>query len=159
MHHQQLVKFEHPIPGENGRRESNEPRKFTPDSLAAVAKAPVRQPNFGPRPTQRLHVPITPPVRGSFLPEDEELFMWMAQKCYLRQDMFLLGDPGPHLRLSILRFAQQTGREVEYISITRDTTEADLKQRRDTGFWFRRFSSHLTQVPYMSHVFFLYFFP
>eukprot|EP00435_Cladocopium_sp_Y103_P037254 s938_g9.t2 len=127
----ELVKFEHPKPGENGLQKSNEPRKFIPDSVPAVAKAPVRQPNFGPRAAQRLHVPITPPVRGSFLPEDEELFMWMAQKCYLRQDMFLLGDPGPHLRLSILRFAQQTGREVEYISITRDTTEADLKQRRE----------------------------
>ena len=90
------------------------------------------------RNTKRLHVPITPAVRGSFLPEDGELFMWMAQKCYLRQDMFLLGDPGPHLRLRVMRFAQQTGREVEYISITRDTTEADLKQRRETWCWFHK---------------------
>lgn len=45
--------------------------------------------------------------------------------------MFLLGDPGPHLRNLVLRFAWQTGREVEYIGITRDTVEADLKQRRE----------------------------
>ncbi|CAK9001932.1 von Willebrand factor A domain-containing protein 8 (PEX7-binding protein 2) (P7BP2), partial [Durusdinium trenchii] len=58
--------------------------------------------------------------------------MWMAQKCYLKQDMFLLGDPGPHLRNVALQFAARTGREVEYIGITRDTTEADLmKQRRE----------------------------
>eukprot|EP00434_Breviolum_minutum_P034880 symbB.v1.2.030877.t1/scaffold3524.1/size54796/2 len=53
------------------------------------------------------------------------------RKCYLHQDMFLLGAPGSHLRQAVLRFAQQTGREVEYIGITRDTTEADLKQRRE----------------------------
>lgn len=49
----------------------------------------------------------------------------------MHQDMFLLGAPGSHLRQAVLRFAQQTGREVEYIGITRDTTAADLKQRRE----------------------------
>ncbi|CAE7561118.1 unnamed protein product [Symbiodinium necroappetens] len=65
------------------------------------------------------------------LASDEDLLQWMAQKAYLGQDMFLIGDPGPHLRNAALRFAAQTGRETEYIGITRDTTEADLKQRRE----------------------------
>ncbi|CAK9038246.1 unnamed protein product [Durusdinium trenchii] len=93
-----------------------------------VAPAPAAR-HSGARP--RLRVPTVPAVRGSSVPGNEELFMWMAQKCYLKQDMFLLGDPGPHLRNVALQFAARTGREVEYIGITRDTTEADLKQRRE----------------------------
>ncbi|CAE7780682.1 unnamed protein product [Symbiodinium sp. CCMP2592] len=80
---------------------------------------------------RRLRVPAVPPVRGSMLAADEDLLQWMAQKSYLGQDMFLIGDPGPHLRNLALRFAAQTGRETEYIGITKDTTEADLKQRRE----------------------------
>eukprot|EP00439_Symbiodinium_sp_Y106_P013382 s2869_g1.t3 len=80
---------------------------------------------------RRLRVPVVPPVRGSMLAADGDLLQWMAQKSYLGQDMFLIGDPGPHLRNLALRFAAQTGRETEYIGITRDTTEADLKQRRE----------------------------
>ncbi|CAJ1380979.1 unnamed protein product [Effrenium voratum] len=80
-------------------------------------------------------LPVVPPVRGAQLPADESLFMWMSQKFHLGQDpgsdMFLLGDPGPHLRAMALHFAAAMGREVEYIGITRDTTEADLKQRRE----------------------------
>ena len=95
---------------------------------------------------RRLRVPVVPPVRGSMLAADGDLLQWMAQKSYLGQDMFLIGDPGPHLRNLALRFAAQTGRETEYIGITRDTTEADLKQRREISngqlaSWFLSSSS------------------
>jgi len=45
--------------------------------------------------------------------------------------MFLLGSPGPCRRHLALAFCEMTGREVEYVSLSRDTTETDLKQRRE----------------------------
>lgn len=49
----------------------------------------------------------------------------------LGQDIFLLGSPGPYRRHLALAFCELTGREVEYVSLSRDTTETDLKQRRE----------------------------
>ena len=56
---------------------------------------------------------------------------WMLQKDALGQDMFLLGPPGPWRRRLLMMFAELSGREVEYVCVTRDTTESDLKQRRE----------------------------
>jgi len=56
---------------------------------------------------------------------------WMLQKDVLRQDMFLMGGPGVRRRELALAFLELTGRELEFIALTRDTTEADLKQRRE----------------------------
>ena len=56
---------------------------------------------------------------------------WMMQKDGLGQDMFLVGPPGPERRRLALLYAQLLGREVEVVSISRDTTESDLKQRRE----------------------------
>lgn len=44
------------------------------------------------------------------------------------QDMFLIGATGPMRRWLALRFCEALQREVEVQSLTRDTTEADLKQ-------------------------------
>lgn len=55
----------------------------------------------------------------------------MLQKDVLRQDMFLMGGPGMRRRELALAFLELTGRELEFIALTRDTTEADLKQRRE----------------------------
>merc|ERR1719329_693536 len=55
----------------------------------------------------------------------------MMQKFKMGHDMFLLGAPGPLLRHTVLRFCSIFRREVEYVGITRDTNEADLKQRRE----------------------------
>ncbi|XP_071949792.1 von Willebrand factor A domain-containing protein 8-like [Antedon mediterranea] len=56
---------------------------------------------------------------------------WIMQKDLLGQDVFLIGPPG-HLRRAIaMSYLELTKREVEYISLTRDTTETDLKQRRE----------------------------
>lgn len=43
----------------------------------------------------------------------------------------LIGPPGPERRRLALRFCEITNREIEFVSISRDTTEADLKQRRE----------------------------
>lgn len=56
---------------------------------------------------------------------------WMAQKYSMGQDMFLCGHPGPLRRRLALTFANAAGLDVEYVAISRDTTENDLKQRRE----------------------------
>lgn len=56
---------------------------------------------------------------------------WMLQKDILKQDIFLIGRPGPTRRHLAMIFLEMAGREVEYVSLSRDTTEADLKQRRE----------------------------
>ncbi|XP_053609608.1 von Willebrand factor A domain-containing protein 8 [Plodia interpunctella] len=56
---------------------------------------------------------------------------WMMQKDLLGQDMFLLGRPGPGRRTVALQYLELTQRELEYVALSRDTTEADLKQRRE----------------------------
>ena len=56
---------------------------------------------------------------------------WMMQKDLLGQDMMLLGPVGPERRELVMRYAELSGRQVEYVPITRDTTESDLKQRRE----------------------------
>uniref|UniRef100_A0A146KVC8 Uncharacterized protein KIAA0564 n=1 Tax=Lygus hesperus TaxID=30085 RepID=A0A146KVC8_LYGHE len=56
---------------------------------------------------------------------------WMLQKDLLAQDMFLMGRPGPLKRRLAMQFLELTQREMEFVSLSRDTTEADLKQRRE----------------------------
>lgn len=55
----------------------------------------------------------------------------MLQKDNLKQDIFLIGPPGPEkLRIASI-YAQMTNHEIEYVTLSRDTTESDLKQRRE----------------------------
>lgn len=56
---------------------------------------------------------------------------WMLQKDILGQDIFLIGRPGPLRRQLTMQYLEMTGRELEYVALSRDTTEADLKQRRE----------------------------
>uniref|UniRef100_A0A1I7X5C3 VWFA domain-containing protein n=1 Tax=Heterorhabditis bacteriophora TaxID=37862 RepID=A0A1I7X5C3_HETBA len=78
---------------------------------------------------------------------------WLLQKDILKQDVFLLGVPGSmrsklvlqylvsNKVLNLLTFLRKfkidiflkelRNREYEYIAVTRDTTEADIKQRRE----------------------------
>jgi len=56
---------------------------------------------------------------------------WMLKKDLLGQDLFLIGPPGPMKRRLTMAFAELTSREIEYISLSRDTTESDMKQRRE----------------------------
>ena len=50
------------------------------------------------------------------------------------QDMCLYGPPGPMRRRLAYYYGELTRQEVEYVAITRDTTEADLKQRREIRY-------------------------
>lgn len=56
---------------------------------------------------------------------------WMGQKYSLNQDMYLCGHPGPLKRRLAMSFANICGMEVEYVQISRDTTESDIKQRKE----------------------------
>ncbi|XP_023163601.1 von Willebrand factor A domain-containing protein 8 isoform X2 [Drosophila hydei] len=56
---------------------------------------------------------------------------WMLQKDSLKQDMFLLGVPGPQRRQLVMQFLEIMEREFEYVALSRDTTESDIKQRRE----------------------------
>ncbi|MBN3308156.1 VWA8 protein, partial [Amia calva] len=56
---------------------------------------------------------------------------WIMQKDLLGQDVFLIGPPGPLRRSIAMRYLELTRREVEYVALSRDTTETDLKQRRE----------------------------
>ncbi|KAK3095149.1 hypothetical protein FSP39_010820 [Pinctada imbricata] len=56
---------------------------------------------------------------------------WIMQKDALGQDVFLIGSPGPLRRQVAMMYLELTQREGEYVSLSRDTTETDLKQRRE----------------------------
>ncbi|KAF2354221.1 ATPase dynein-related AAA domain [Trinorchestia longiramus] len=56
---------------------------------------------------------------------------WLMQKDNMGQDVFLIGGPGPLRRRIALAYLELTRQETEYVTLTRDTTEADLKQRRE----------------------------
>lgn len=56
---------------------------------------------------------------------------WIMQKDLLGQDVFLIGRPGPLRRSVVMQYLQLTQRELEYVALSRDTTESDLKQRRE----------------------------
>ncbi|GJQ77647.1 hypothetical protein Trydic_g12775 [Trypoxylus dichotomus] len=56
---------------------------------------------------------------------------WIMQKDLLGQDVFLIGPPGPRRRKLALQYLELTNREHEYIALSRDTTESDIKQRRE----------------------------
>jgi hypothetical protein len=55
----------------------------------------------------------------------------MAQKDLLGQDIFLVGPPGPLRRRLAMAYCEMAGRECEVVTLTQDTTESDLKQRRE----------------------------
>ena len=55
----------------------------------------------------------------------------MLQKDGIGQDMFLIGPPGPEKFRIAHTFAEFINQEIEYVALSRDTTESDLKQRRE----------------------------
>ncbi|XP_054715582.1 von Willebrand factor A domain-containing protein 8-like [Uloborus diversus] len=82
------------------------------------------------KPKNPLLVPI------NYLPKSPskttlEHLQWIMKKDILGQDVFLIGLPGPSRARVILQYLELMQREVEYVVLTRDTTENDLKQRRE----------------------------
>ena len=56
---------------------------------------------------------------------------WLEQKHRMGQDACLIGPPGPLRRWTCLTFCARYQKPCHYVSLTRDTTESDLKQRRE----------------------------
>lgn len=84
--------------------------------------------------SHRCHSSSTPSEAGRGLLLSEEMRehrKWIEQKYILGQDMILLGLPTSLRRRLIAHVAQENGWNIEYLAITRDTTESDLKQRRE----------------------------
>ncbi|KAM6986427.1 von Willebrand factor A domain-containing protein 8 [Aplochiton taeniatus] len=85
----------------------------------------------------QLKAPQNPelvPVKhiSDFLPQTvAQHLRWIMQKDLLGQDIFLIGPPGPLRRSIAMQYLELTKREVEYVALSRDTTETDLKQRRE----------------------------
>ena len=66
------------------------------------------------------------------LPHDAPAVLrWLGQKDALGQDAFLVGPPGPERRRLAMAYAEGAGRPVEALSLSRDTSDADLRQRRE----------------------------
>jgi hypothetical protein len=66
--------------------------------------------------------------------DDQDLLRalrFMLQKDSLGQDIYLIGPPGPRRRRLVKMFCEMTQRPMEYVALSRDTTESDLKQRRE----------------------------
>ena len=83
---------------------------------------------------------LVPPLDGfqkllSYMPKCYLTHLrWMLQKDLgLKQDFLLLGPPSlaRDRRTLLFMYAALVEREVEYVSLTRDTTDADLKQRKE----------------------------
>ena len=56
---------------------------------------------------------------------------FLMKKQLLKQDIFLIGPPGPTRRRLALAYCELMRREVEYLCVSPDVTESDIKQRRE----------------------------
>ncbi|KAI8991241.1 AAA domain-containing protein [Mycotypha africana] len=77
---------------------------------------------------------LVPEVPGPFYEGAQDILRhlrWIMQKDKLGQDIFLLGPPGPLRRNLVMKYAEMTQREIEYVALSKDVTDADLKQRRE----------------------------
>ncbi|KAK6745050.1 hypothetical protein RB195_011638 [Necator americanus] len=91
-----------------------------------------------------VRLPVAGAVRPEFVParvggsgirsSNNEILThlkWLLQKEILGQDTFLMGVPGSSRTNIALEYLELCNREYEYLAVTRDTTEADIKQRRE----------------------------
>ena len=56
---------------------------------------------------------------------------FIMKKQILNQDIFLIGTPGPTRRRVAMAYCELLQREVEYLCVSPDVTESDIKQRRE----------------------------
>lgn len=84
--------------------------------------------NAHPSPNTPIKTKITSLIEEKSIVEH---LKWMLQKISMGQDMLLIGPPGSLKRRLAFEVARILNAEVEYVSITRDINESDLKQRRE----------------------------
>lgn len=66
-----------------------------------------------------------------FNTEAQRVLQWMEQKDALGQDLLIVNTGGPLARWLMLHYAATRERPLQYVALTRDTTDSDLKQRRE----------------------------
>ncbi|CAJ0760628.1 2341_t:CDS:10 [Entrophospora sp. SA101] len=77
--------------------------------------------------TESKNLELVPEYLEPLYEESQEILRhlrWMMQKDKLGQDIFLIGA-------LVLRYAQLTNREIEYVPLSKDCTDSDLRQRRE----------------------------
>lgn len=93
-------------------------------------------------------VPALNPGDSTYIPTDHMSHLrWMLQKDLgLHQDFLLLGPPSlaRDRRHLLFLYAALVGREVEYVALSRDTSDADLKQRKEV---YNHQSVYVNQAP------------
>ncbi|RKO85785.1 AAA domain-containing protein, partial [Blyttiomyces helicus] len=77
---------------------------------------------------------LVPRLEVPFYEASQEVLrhlQWLMQKDRLGQDVFLIGPPGEFRRNLIMKYADLAQREIEYVALSKDVTDSDLKQRRE----------------------------
>ena len=81
--------------------------------------------------TDQSLVPILYYEKNLFPPSFIRHLEWLMKKDQLGQDALLVGPPGPTRRRLILAYLELTRKPYQYLQLTRDTTDSDIKQRRE----------------------------
>ncbi|CAF0785254.1 unnamed protein product [Adineta ricciae] len=76
-------------------------------------------------------IPVLYYEKALFPPSFVRHLEWLMKKDNLGQDALLVGPPGPARRRLILAYLELTRKPYQYIQLTRDTTDSDIKQRRE----------------------------
>jgi len=123
----------------------------TLDASVTIGDVIVSNPPRGSRPDLIPRLPSNlkefHEVHASLPPCHLSHLRWMLQKdLVLKQDFLLLGTPNlaKERRHLVLLYAALLDREVEYVSLSRDTSEADLKQRKEVS---NRATLYVNQAP------------
>eukprot|EP00984_Skeletonema_dohrnii_P002466 scaffold853_cov141-Skeletonema_dohrnii-CCMP3373.AAC.2 len=107
------------------------------DNSVTIGDITVENPPIGTAPHLIPRLPLRldfQNIESSIPPCHLSHLRWMLQKdLVLQQDFLLLGLPNlaRERRQLILLYASLLGREIEYVSLSKDTSEADLKQRKE----------------------------
>ncbi|CAF3738770.1 unnamed protein product [Rotaria sordida] len=76
-------------------------------------------------------IPILYYEKNFFPPSFIRHLEWLMKKDKLGQDALFVGPPGPTRRHLILAYLELTRKPYQYLQLTRDTTDSDIKQRRE----------------------------
>ncbi|TPX40629.1 hypothetical protein SeLEV6574_g06527 [Synchytrium endobioticum] len=130
----------------SGTRRLNQIRRWFASSQAAEQDKGRVLPNFTEKFIDEFSISdvslkISQPQNPELVPDAPNLYddsqdvlrhlRWMMQKDQMGQDIFLLGPPGSFKRRLVMRYAQLAQREIEYVALSKDVTDSDLKQRRE----------------------------
>ena len=91
----------------------------------------VSRPVTPPTASERALVPVLYYEKNLFPPSLIRHLEWLMKKDQLGQDALFVGPPGPGRRRLVLAYLELTGKPYQYLQLTRDTTDSDIKQRRE----------------------------